>query len=112
MRGLTALLAYHFRDADGVFDRQRLRRASIPAPHLLRIRPLHPHYNPQPPLRQPRPPLPRPPPPLQTLPTIAKISQLLKKKPLLLDLRDVSFHLKAGIPMNFAGCTWLTPAVT
>merc|ERR1719461_1389512 len=47
-----------------------------------------------------------------TLPTIAKISQLLKQKPLLLDLRDVSLHLKAGLPMNFAGCTWLTPVLT
>merc|ERR1719512_632395 len=38
---------------------------------------------------------------------VAGISQLLRSKPLLLDLLDVSLGLQAGANMNSAECTWL-----
>merc|ERR1711951_284837 len=55
---LTALLAT-ISETPTACSMAAIARPSIPAPHLQMRRPLHPHYNPQPPLR--------PPPPLQTL---------------------------------------------
>ena len=42
----------------------------------------------------------------------AKISQLLLKKPLLLDLQDVWLHLKAGMPLNTVECTRMSLVLT